>query len=455
MKFLILSLVVLHAFRVGAQEFVCGFRPTLESEDTLKEDQDTKDVADYDDDAYYRSGTINPVVVFGKLKDQNDPVDLSGLLLDREGLATERVESYLDINHEGSLAHYFFEMSNRTLSLDLPPDGININWYQSNMESADKYVGKSCETKDYYGDSDSKYIGMPGFIEEVLKNADNEIDFGERDDNGVAVYDKNGDNVIDVVLLFFPPEFGTVGCPVGNAFVGTRVNYVTNEGYTVKKVLVSRITYAENGPLSFPFMVGVMAHEYGHLMGISHELYDTDLDKVNEINNSAGIGYWGVMGHGGLGWLHGSHFDGPNLMSVWSQAKVGWISPVVLETNMSNVKIYDITSSVRNTYKILISESEYFLVSNRQNTYSETGVGSYYEAYAPASGLAIWHVDENIDHNDNEFHKRVDLECADGLYRDKGYDPDNIPSLPNSVSGTDNLDYLSTPSYSRVYKKRF
>ena len=225
----------------------------------------------------------------------------------------------------------------------------------------------------------------------------------------------------------------------------------------MKKVLVSRVTYAENWPLSFPFMVGVMAHEYGHLMGISHELYDTDRDTVNEANNSAGIGYWGVMGHGGFGWLHESHFDGPNPMSAWSRRHVEWSTPETVAADMSNVEIPAVNPSESKVLRIpvLESESEYFLVANRQNTHSETGVGSYYDDYAPASGLAIWHVDEDVKNNNNELHKRVDLECADGLFSDKGYDPDNIPSLPNSVSGADNLDYLSTPSYRRAYNGNF
>lgn len=70
--------------------------------------------------------------------------------------------------------------------------------------------------------------------------------------------------------------------------------------------------------------------------------------------------------------------------------------------------------------------------------------GSYYDDLAPASGLVIWHIDETVSPryryaNGNEAHKRVDLECADGLFSDRGYPGE----IPDSVFGGDNLDYVS------------
>ena len=141
MNFLVLLLVVLYAARAETQDFVCGFRPPPESEGASKAVQGTGDVVEQEMDAYYRSGTIHPVIVFGKFKDQDAPVNLSDPLLDREGLATQRVEDLLDIEHKGSIAHYFFEMSNETLTLAAPPGGINTNWHDSERESVEEYIG--------------------------------------------------------------------------------------------------------------------------------------------------------------------------------------------------------------------------------------------------------------------------------------------------------------------------
>ena len=474
MKFLVLLFVILSTSQTEAREFVCGFKPALKSDGT-RGTQGTRDAAGKassttQDESYYRNRTINPVIVFGKLKDKDDPVNLNALF-DREGVANQRADSLLSINHKGSLAHYFSEMSNGALMLAPPSGGIDTNWYESELGEISAYVGEACNRNDYDRNTGSNYRGMPGFVEEVLADADEMINFGERDENGVKVYDRNGDNVVDLVGMFVPPDFTKACGTLGTAYTGSQVEYVTAEGDTVKKVIISTVAYplGDSDLAGFPLMVGVMAHEYGHVMGLP-ELYDPNPPKidynedevVNDLDNaylSAGIGKWGVMGHGPWGWFRVA-LDGPTAMSAWSRMKVGWGSPVTVESDMSNVEIRDITSSASSIYKIPISGSEYFLVENRQNTHSEEGVGSYYDDYAPASGLAIWHVDEKVydekenpvvDSNNNEFHKFVDLECADGLFSDKGYNPNNIPSSPNSVSGGDNLDYSSIDSYRESY----
>ena len=52
--------------------------------------------------------------------------------------------------------------------------------------------------------------------------------------------------------------------------------------------------------------------------------------------------------------------------------------------------------------------------------------------------------------NSNEKHKRVDLECADGLYDNGGFG--TAGNAKNSISGGDNLDYLSADTtYTKNY----
>ena len=182
------------------------------------------------------------------------------------------------------------------------------------------------------------------------------------------------------------------------------------------------------------------------------ELYDDAAQNVME--QSAGIGLWGVMGWGPLGWPEGESWPpnftyGPNPMSAWSRAEVGWSPPETIEADTTGLKIYDVHSDAGKVYQIPVrdSDTEYFLLANRQNTYSESTIGNYYDDSAPAHGLLIWHIDEDVlptsnRPNANEAHKRVDLECADGLFSDRGF-PGNIP---NSETGGDNLDYVSDDS---------
>jgi len=132
-------------------------------------------------------------------------------------------------------------------------------------------------------------------------------------------------------------------------------------------------------------------------------------------------------------------------MSAWSRQEVGWLELETVSSDRVSVQLHDINSSTGKAYKIpmLGSSTEYFLLANRQHD-------GYYDTYAPTNGLAIWHIDETVGSigtaNNNEFHKRVDLECADGLFSDRGY-PGN---MSDSIMGGDNLDYWS---FDELYTK--
>jgi len=139
MKFLVLLLIIFCFSRAEAQEFICGF--TAEGRGAIDASSSATQ-----DDAYYRNGTIRPLILFGKFKGQPDPVDLNALL-DREGIANQRADSLLSINHEGSLAHYFSEMSAGDLTLAALSGGIDTNWYMSDSTSVFAYVGSDCKRR--------------------------------------------------------------------------------------------------------------------------------------------------------------------------------------------------------------------------------------------------------------------------------------------------------------------
>ena len=270
----------------------------------------------------------------------------------------------------------------------------------------------------------------------MLDNADEEIDF----------------SVVDLIMVVTPRAFGdTCG------FDGTQIDDInkTLDGVDLERVITS--DYRNN----LPFFTSVFAHEYGHVMGLP-ELFDrTHHTNSDSVAHSGGIGHWGVMGH--PNWPHVEEVSsGANLLSAFSRTQVEWIAEAnerleTIESDRLNIPIYDINSTeagkAGKVYKIPVnnSDKEYFLVSNRQNKHSnpEKSIGSYYEDLATGEGgLAIWHIDERAqgrrsDANEYERHKRVDLECADGLFADKGY-PGG--TRPNSVSGGDNLDYWSDDS---------
>ena len=171
------------------------------------------------------------------------------------------------------------------------------------------------------------------FAKEVFADAEDAIDFSDYDRDGDGVREPDG--VVDLVILYIPKEFRDAGCNFqGTVYTQSGFSHqtkdsVTIDGNTVPVTINDNIIYVIQRP-SFPYLVGVTAHEYGHVMNLP-ELYDRQGDA------SAGIGLWGVMGHGPLGWSWNLDDDwssnrandlysGPTPLSVWSRYKVGWIT---------------------------------------------------------------------------------------------------------------------------------
>ena len=431
MFFRVFFLLSIYASAAGSQDFgfVCGFESSREEGATVRfHDLDL---------SFYRSGTVRPLILFGKLNTLDDPFSLTQLK-DRNGNATQSSANLLNPDYVGSLAHYFKEMSYGALTLEDNDDGVEGMWFKANRTEASGYDG-DCLAKSRE------------FATEVFADADDTVDFSD--------YDRNGDGVVDLVILYIPKEFRDAGCNFsGVVYTQSGFMYETEDSVSIN----DNIIYVIQRP-SFPWLVGVTAHEYGHVMHLP------DLDDGD--GDSAGIGLWGLMGLGPLGWSwsfgndllsnrNNDLYSGPTPLSVWSRYKVGWITEAngrleAVESDTEDAAtLHDIhsQSSTVKAYKIPVrgSDTEYFLVANRQNTHTEHSRGSYYDDSAPASGLAIWHIDDGLpfvndelrfdQRNNNEKHKRVDLECADGLYDNGGFGTSG--NSENSISGGDNLDYL-------------
>ena len=61
-----------------------------------------------------------------------------------------------------------------------------------------------------------------------------------------------------------------------------------------------------------------------------------------------------------------------------------------------------------------------------------------YDQHLPNSGLLIWHIDEDVGSNSNEWHRRVDLEQADGLF-ELNYKK-QPPKFPSRIGVVTSLD---------------
>ncbi len=176
--------------------------------------------------------------------------------------------------------------------------------------------------------------------------------------------------------------------------------------------------------------IGVCAHEIGHLLFGFPDLYDTD-------NSSEGIGNWCLMASGS--WGGGG--DAPTHPSAWCKANQGWVS-VDNRTTNATISIPDVKTSntVYRLWKDGAPGKEYFLVENRQKT-------GAFDISIPASGLLIWHIDENMTNNRDENHYWVALMQADGkrdleLNHNRGDGGDPWPGTANATS----FNASSTPN---------
>jgi hypothetical protein len=185
--------------------------------------------------------------------------------------------------------------------------------------------------------------------------------------------------------------------------------------------------------------MGVYGHEFGHTLGLP-DLYDTD-------SSSTGIGDWSMMSYGS--WNNGgrtpAHFD------AWCKVRLDFVDPIDQTTNSVGTVLQPAHAnmSVIRLDTPAHAPGEYLLLENRR-------LGGF-DAYLPAQGLLVWHVDISVPGNSDEscganaMHPRVRLIQADDLcelesgwsYGDYG-DP-----FPGSSSKT-SLGALTAPN-SRAY----
>jgi len=349
-------------------------------------------------------GTRRAVVLFAQFPDE-DPVSIPSWAAD-----------IFDPEKPGSLSHFYRTMSFGQLIIE----GTAFPKRYLATHPGAYYLGNAPEDP------------FRSLVQEILAQADADVDF--------SAFDANDDGYVDVVFINLtqvPPDF-LLGSATGIAHLGLAEDFQTND----RGIRIRGDLHAE-GPggavqavRGFAHAVGSMAHEYGHLLGLP-DLYSTAFlsnpDQGPE-KDSAGIGKWGLMGHGSLGW---NGDDGPTPFCAWSREQLGWIGPnnehlVEVGQNMKDVPIEAVETGGK-VYRLSFPSpwGEYFLLENRQAT------EGYYDRHISKSGLLIWHILPMGD-NDHEERKRVDLECADGLFADKGFP---LGQIPEPISGRDNLDF--------------
>ncbi|MBI2503188.1 MAG: immune inhibitor A [Candidatus Latescibacteria bacterium] len=385
-------------------------------------------------------GHLQALAVFARFQDEDQS----------ERTLPEFAASLFDPQRPGSLTHFYLEMSQGQFRLD---GEVAPHWYGS-RRPASAYV-----------DSTGLSGEFSAFTREILAALDAEVDLGRYDDDGADGVPNSGDDDGYVDFLFLNtltiPRNFIVADATGVAGLGLGDDYLTadrrlNGGFI--RIRADGHPRGRGGTLqrahTFEVAVGSMAHEFGHALGLP-DLYDLDYGQQDGIpdpeKDSAGVGYWCLMGRGALGW---DEQGGPNPFCAWSLGQLGWIGAdnaalVVVQGQFEGARLEDVRTGGA-VYQLPVSGDaeveEYLLLEHRR-----TGT-SYYERLLPASGLLIWRVRSSkselgpgipgggveFGSNNAEEAKLVDLVCADGLYLDAGFPAGTRPAPER---GRDNLDF--------------
>jgi immune inhibitor A len=295
---------------------------------------------------------------------------------------------------------YFKECSYGTLNIE----GEVLGWY------------RMPQPYSYYVDNQNGFGTYPKNVQKLIEDA---VDTANADVN-YANYDSDGDGYVDALFV--------VHAGVGAETTG-RSDQIWSHRWAISDRVLDGVKIRDYTCEAEDGKIGLFCHELTHVFGIP-DLYDTDY-------TSRGIGRWCLMAAGS--WNGGGAT--PSHHSAWVKKTLGWVTPVNATSDQSGVSLVDIESNPK-MYRLWTGGAigkEYFLVENRQK--------KGFDSQLPASGLAIWHIDENKTTNTDETHYLVALQQADGkLDLEKNANSGDGGDLYRGTTSNSIFDVSSTPN---------
>ena len=265
----------------------------------------------------------------------------------------------------GSVAKYFSDMSNGAFKPQFDIFGpVNLT-----------------KTMAYYGAS-PKSSASGEKSTELVNDALSLIADSVAD---AAVYDNDGDNLIDCVYIIYAgmgQNYGggenTVWAktgPASGSFKGMTLNW-----YSMASEL-SPIAVSSTDATWMITGVGVTCHELSHALGLP-DIYPTV--STAQVNNQE-MEYWDLM-DGGEYVYNGYR---PTAYTAWEKTQMGWdVNVQTLTESATGMTMDKTTENGGVVYKIQNNEEplEYFLLENIQKTGWNTSL--------PGHGLLVYHVNE-------------------------------------------------------------
>ena len=332
----------------------------------------------------------------------------------------------------------------------------------------------------YYGDDDRFQERLVFMVRDMVAAADSTVDF--RPYQAVVIFHGGQGQEADVLdnsraqvwsAFVTPDDFQQI-LPDSTGAVGIKTNDPTSPGvfYRLKEAVEVPESESQDG-YSFG-MTGVLCHEFGHQLGrlvgqsSMPDLYDTTPD---EGGYSQGLGSWDIMAGG----VWNANGFVPAGISAWTRLWLGFLAPTPVTANGTQT-LCEVERPVTGDPRILqipITQSEYFLLENRQHDpdkngkftfddvnqdgcfdfYTDSYAGAEFDFFTPAnmtapsgagcdagtyqsgSGILIYHVDDakieagladNVVEGDTQ-RKGIDVVEADGI--------EDLDVPPTSLSG--------------------
>lgn len=175
--------------------------------------------------------------------------------------------------------------------------------------------------------------------------------------------------------------------------------------------------------------IGTFCHEYGHCLGLP-DIYDVTY------GGGYGMASYDVMSSGS----YLNNGNTPPNYSGFERYSVGWMNydDITMSRDVTLLPINESNTAIRLSSKS--NPNEYFVLENRQH--------EGWDAYLPARGLMITHIDydeqiwDNNAVNADKDHQHVKMMAADNIWNSSTQSGDLYPGLMNNTAFTDS----STPN---------
>ena len=305
------------------------------------------------------SGNWKALVILVKFSDKSSQVN------------ADYYDNLLFGQSTGTLHNFYEKVSYGSLDIITVNLPSSIGWTTA-PQTYSYYVNGQNGTGSYPNNSQK-------LVEDIVNLVNSQIDFSQ--------YDNDGDGYVDALFII---HSGPGAEYTGNDNDIWSHAWATStpqnlDGVKVYHYSIEPEYWIQPGDMT----CGVFAHEMGHAAFGLPDLYDTDY-------SSEGLGNWSLMAGGS--WNGPSHLgSSPALPDAWSHFQMGYLNPTIVSSNISGQAINNVENSPEAYFlQNSLGGTEYFLVEKRQ----QTG----YDMYLPGNGLCIYHIDNSVNNNRNEWY---------------------------------------------------